>query len=216
MGVHFDGEEHQVVALAGTSVRLHSRSGAAQVVLLTFLLTAADFDLVDGPAMPAVEPFELLDSLPDEVAERARWWQRHVVEVMTGLPPGAGMGYGPYYEPDQTLPDTRAQTLDGTLSPNLKQREATHLRRAVREFAKNNLLVAAWNLPPLNVREIRKPDIPPQLVDVPAANLAELWGLHDHDSRSDTEETRPIEQDLSADPTGTARPDIDESRPVQA
>ena len=51
--VHFDGEEHQVVALAGTSVRLHSRSGAAQVVLLTFLLAAADFELVDVPAMPA-------------------------------------------------------------------------------------------------------------------------------------------------------------------
>jgi hypothetical protein len=128
----------------------------------------------------------------------------------------AGMGYGPYYEPDKTFPDTRAQTLDGTPSPNLKQREATHLRRAVREFAKNNLLVAAWNLPPLNVREIRKPDIPPQLVDVPTSNLAELLGLHDHDSRFTTEETRPREQDLSADPTGTARPDIDESCPVQA
>ncbi|MDG4780379.1 Mu transposase C-terminal domain-containing protein [Micromonospora sp. WMMD961] len=87
--VRFDGDEHQVVALAGTSVRLQSRSGAAQVILLPFLLAAPDFELVDGPATPVVEPFGLLDSLPDDVAERARWWQRHVVEVMTGLPSGA-------------------------------------------------------------------------------------------------------------------------------
>lgn len=89
------------------------------------------------------------------------------------------MGYGPYYEPDKTFPDTRAQTLDGTPSPNLKQREATHLRRAVREFAKNNLLVAAWNLPPLNIRELRKPDIPPMLADAPEPALGAILGLPD-------------------------------------
>ncbi len=96
----------------------------------------------------------------------------------------AGMGWGPYYEPNKTFPDTRAQTLDGTPSPNLKQREATHLSRAVREFAKNNLLVAAWNLPPLNVRELRIPGIPPPLVDVPEPTLAELLGLHREDDPS--------------------------------
>jgi len=89
----------------------------------------------------------------------------------------AGMGYGPYYEPDKTFPDTRAQTLDGIPSLNLKQREATHLRRAVREFAKNNLLVAAWNLPPLNVRELRTPDIPLPLAQAPEPTLADLLGL---------------------------------------
>ena len=68
--------------------------------------------------------------------------------------------------------------------PNLKQREATHIRRAVREFAENNLLVGAWNLPPLNVREFREPDIPPQLTDVPASSLAALLGLLDHGPRS--------------------------------
>jgi len=34
-----------------------------------------------------VEPFGLLDRLPAGVLEQAREWERHVVEVETGLPP---------------------------------------------------------------------------------------------------------------------------------
>lgn len=89
----------------------------------------------------------------------------------------AGMVYGPYYEPDKTFPDTRLQTMDGTPPPNLKHREAAHIRTAVREFARNNLLVAAWNLPPLNVRAIRTPGIPPSLAHVSEAALVELLRL---------------------------------------
>jgi hypothetical protein len=51
------------------------------------------------------------------------------------------------------------------------------VRRAVRAFAKNNLLVAAWNLPPLNVREIRAPDIPPPLARASEPTLIDLLGL---------------------------------------
>ena len=69
--VRFDGDEHQVVALAGTSVRLRSRGGAAQVVLLAFLLAAADFELLDEQqSVPSVEPFGLLETLPSEVLSR--------------------------------------------------------------------------------------------------------------------------------------------------
>ena len=58
--------------------------------------------------------------------------------------------------------------------------EATHLRRAVREFAKNTLLVADWNLPPRNVRELRTQDIPPLLVDAPEPALRGILGLPDN------------------------------------
>src|SRR5687767_4601951 len=88
--VRFDDDEHQVVALAGTSVRLRSRAGQVQVVLLPFLLAAADFEVLDASAVlasPAVEPFGLLETLPDEHVARARRWERHVVEVLTGRPP---------------------------------------------------------------------------------------------------------------------------------
>jgi hypothetical protein len=82
--VRFDGDEHQVVALAGTSVRLRSRSGTVQVVLLAFLLTATDFELLDDQIAPVMEPFGLLEALPAEALERARRWERHIVEVVTG------------------------------------------------------------------------------------------------------------------------------------
>jgi transposase InsO family protein len=100
--VRFDGDEHQVVALAGTSVRLRSRGGAAQVVLLVFLLAAADFELLDDQeTAPAVEPFGLLEALPREVLDRARWWEQHIVEVVTGRPPDAleGEAPRPAYDP---------------------------------------------------------------------------------------------------------------------
>jgi putative transposase len=94
--VRFDGDEHQVVALAGTSVRLRSRGGAAQVVLLAFLLAAADFELLDEQqAAPSVEPFGLLEALPAEVVQQARSWERHVVEVITGRAPDAPEGSAP-------------------------------------------------------------------------------------------------------------------------
>src|SRR6266540_950421 len=90
--VSFDGGEHQVVAESGTSVRLRSVAGADQVVLASYLLAAADFAVVDGTPVAQVEPFGLRDGLPEDVLAEARDWERHVVEVETGLPPGAGPG----------------------------------------------------------------------------------------------------------------------------
>lgn len=68
--VAFDGEEHVIVGLAGTSVRLRADSGGHQVVLATHLMGAADFAvLADGDehvSLPAVEPLGLLAALPEE------------------------------------------------------------------------------------------------------------------------------------------------------
>src|SRR5664280_2013634 len=73
-----------------TSVRLLSASGAASVVLASFLLGALDFALVKATTTPRrVEPFGLLEGLPGEAVAQAREWERHLVEVVTGLPPGA-------------------------------------------------------------------------------------------------------------------------------
>ncbi len=103
--VSFDGGEHQVVAVAGTSVRLRSAVGAEQAVLAAHLMASPGFAVVDGQPLPRVEPFGLLDSLPGEVLAEAREWERHVVEVDTGLPPGAGPGTLPRLEYD---PATRS------------------------------------------------------------------------------------------------------------
>jgi hypothetical protein len=68
--VAYDGGEHQVVALAGTSVRLRSGDGAEQVMLGGHLMGSPGFALIDGVPSPMVEPFGLLDSLPTAVLTR--------------------------------------------------------------------------------------------------------------------------------------------------
>ena len=93
--VSFDGAEHQVLALAGTSVRLRAQDGAEQVVLASYLMAAPDFAVTGGDPVPAVESLGLLDSLPGEVLAAARAWERHVVEVETGLAPDAEPGTEP-------------------------------------------------------------------------------------------------------------------------
>jgi hypothetical protein len=90
--VEFDGGEHQVVALAGTTVRLRSHEGAEQVVLVTHLMSSAGFAVIGTDPVTEVEPFGLLDSLPSEALTAAREWERHVLEVETGPPPDAGPG----------------------------------------------------------------------------------------------------------------------------
>jgi len=93
--VRYDGGEHQVIALAGTSVRLRSDNGAESVVLVAYLLASPEFALIDGAPMPSMEPFGLLDGLPVKVLEVAREWERHIMEVETGLPPNSLPGATP-------------------------------------------------------------------------------------------------------------------------
>jgi len=102
--IAFDGDEHLVVGLAGTSVRLRADSGGEQVLLVGHLLAAPDFAVLDGPTLPAVEPFGLLESLPTETVADAERWRDHLVEVQTGLPLGAAPGTTPRpgYDPQLT------------------------------------------------------------------------------------------------------------------
>lgn len=101
--VLYDGSEHQVLALAGTSVRLRTVDGADSVVLAGHLMASPGFAVVDSEPAPSVEPFALLDSLPGAVLDTAREWERHVVEIETGLPPGAEPGAPkPEYDPTST------------------------------------------------------------------------------------------------------------------
>ena len=107
-GCSFDGGEHQVLALAGTSVRLRAAHGSEQVVLASYLMAAPDFAVTGGEPLPEVEPFGLLDGLPEEVLAAARDWERHVVEVETGLAPDAEPGAEPRPGYDPAAPDAGA------------------------------------------------------------------------------------------------------------
>lgn len=58
-------------------------------------MAAPDFAVTGGDPVPGIEPFELLDSLPEEALAAARDWERHVVEVETGVPSSTEPGTAP-------------------------------------------------------------------------------------------------------------------------
>ncbi|MFI0797033.1 Mu transposase C-terminal domain-containing protein [Micromonospora rubida] len=101
--VVFEDVEQQVVALTGSRVRLVGPDGTPTAVLLMHLVDSPGFRVVDGAvtAAQAVIALHQLDDLDEDVADRARRWERHIVEVETGLPPDAepGMTPKPEYDP---------------------------------------------------------------------------------------------------------------------
>jgi putative transposase len=93
--VRYHGADHVVVALAGTSVRLRSDDGVQSVVVIAYLMACPEFSVVNGESLSEVESFGLLDGLPAKVLQDAREWERHLVEVETGLPPNPSLGTEP-------------------------------------------------------------------------------------------------------------------------
>jgi putative transposase len=97
--IHLGGQTYQVVALDGSSARLAGVTGAGVVMLIGHLLADPSFELVTAHRRlpPAVSG---LEQLPEEVRASARWWEQHLVEVLTGLPPDALPGTAPRPEYD--------------------------------------------------------------------------------------------------------------------
>jgi putative transposase len=76
-------------------VRLRTDDGSELVVLAGHLMGCPEFAVTGSGPLPEVEPSGLLQSLPAGVLERARERERHVVEVLTGLPPDPPPGAVP-------------------------------------------------------------------------------------------------------------------------
>jgi len=97
--IRFRDAEHTVIGLDGTLVRLAAAGGALTEVLLADLLSAGGF-AGGGAPVPQASP---LDGLPVAAVAEALWWQRHIVEVLRGLPPDASPGTVPRPEYDPGL-----------------------------------------------------------------------------------------------------------------
>jgi hypothetical protein len=78
-----------VVGLSGTLVRLADEHGQTSVIRLPHLLTDRSFEHLGQRDHAPLLPAGLLNGLPGETVEDAQWWERHVIEVMTGRPPDA-------------------------------------------------------------------------------------------------------------------------------
>jgi putative transposase len=105
-----DGATYTIMGLSGSQARLVDVTGAESSVALADLLRAPGFGMVRGsPA--ALPPQGLLDGLPADAVERVRWWERHIVEVITGVPPGVGREARPRPEYDPVTRTLRQREL---------------------------------------------------------------------------------------------------------
>ncbi|TDO27656.1 Mu transposase-like protein [Kribbella sp. VKM Ac-2527] len=86
--IRLDGRLHSVETVSGAAVRLVDVVGVVSEMPLAELLGDPGFELVSSARQVApLPPSGLLDGIPEPVADHARWWERHIVEILTGLPP---------------------------------------------------------------------------------------------------------------------------------
>lgn len=90
-----------VATLSGGAARLVDAIGQHVVMPLPELLADPALELVSG-SRPSLCSEEALAGLPETAVERARWWERHIVEILTGRPPGSAPGTRPRPEFDPT------------------------------------------------------------------------------------------------------------------
>jgi putative transposase len=110
--IHLGGQLHTVQAVSATVVRLVNVVGTVSAVPLAEVLASPGFALVSSARDPApLPPSGLLDGIPEAEAEQARWWERHIVEVITGLPPEHAPGAAPKAEYDPSRVSLRQREL---------------------------------------------------------------------------------------------------------
>jgi putative transposase len=106
--IQLRGQTYVVAALSGEGVGLVDASGAASSVQLAVLLADPTLAVVAGAARP---PLRSLDGLPEHVASQARWWEGHVVEVLTGRHPDTTADQPPKPEYDVRIRSLRQREL---------------------------------------------------------------------------------------------------------
>jgi len=90
--IRINGQLHNIGSLSGEHVRLVDVTGTVHEVPRSKLLADPSLETVVAAPSAPLPPAGLLDNLPDSVIDQAHWWERHIVEVMTGLPPGSTPG----------------------------------------------------------------------------------------------------------------------------
>ena len=98
--VRLAGTLHTVIAVSGTTVRLADTGGLVTDVGLAEFPAGGDLEVVSGASRSPVPASTPLDGLREAVAAEALWWERHIVEVLRGVPPQAPPGTRPKPEYD--------------------------------------------------------------------------------------------------------------------
>ena len=101
--VRSGGRDQVVIGVSGPVVRLAGTGGEVVTVSVSGLLADRDFAVLDARPRPEMPRVSVLDGLPAQAVEEARWWERHIIEVLTGVPPDAGEGTIPRPEYDPAV-----------------------------------------------------------------------------------------------------------------
>ncbi|WP_407688542.1 Mu transposase C-terminal domain-containing protein [Mycobacterium sp. HUMS_1102779] len=99
-----------VVTLSGGAARLADAVGEQTIIPISQLLGDPALELVSGSRPPMCSE-EVLAGVPDAAAERARWWEQHVMEILTGRRPDADPGTRPRAEFDPSAHSLRQREL---------------------------------------------------------------------------------------------------------
>ncbi len=152
--VEVGGAVHTVTGLSGSRARLADVTGAESSIALAELLSAPGFRMVTRAAA-ALPPQGLLDALPGEAAEQARWWERHIIEVVTGAPPEAASGTRPRpeYDPESRTLRQRELAKVGELAAGGHQVPLSTLQRLRLSYEKRGV----WGL--VDHRAARRPGV---------------------------------------------------------
>lgn len=162
--VTFQGCTWQVAAVAGASVTLVGETGQTASVLASFLFADPAFTVVGSPAT-GVQPWGLLESVPERERERALAWQRHIREIETGLPDGPGSTGvpRPEYDPQRQSMAEREQAKADELTrlgwPRVSRATVRRMRaraaRELRSYADTNTLTRGSPFPTLRQQRSR-------------------------------------------------------------
>ena len=143
-----------VTGLSGSRARLAGVTGAGSSIVLAELLSAPGFRLVTG-APASLPPQGLLDALPAEAAEQARWRERHIIEVVSGVPPEAASGArpGPEYDPESRTLRQREMAKVGELAAGGHQVPLSTFQRLRLSYERRGV----WGL--VDHRAARRPGV---------------------------------------------------------
>jgi hypothetical protein len=108
--VRLGGQTHTVAGLDSATVRLADVTGAVTEMPTAGLLADPGLELVSPSRVP-LAPQPALERLPAETAEHARWWERHLIEVITGVPPDSPPGTRPRPAYDPAVRSLRQREL---------------------------------------------------------------------------------------------------------
>ncbi|SUA47360.1 Uncharacterised protein [Nocardia africana] len=106
--IRWNGDAFTVATLTAQQVRLVDAAGEPTLARLPELLADQALEVLSSTPNA---PMRSLDGLPAGVVEAARWWERHIVEVLTGLPLDPAPGQQPKPEYDAGLRSLRQREL---------------------------------------------------------------------------------------------------------